>query len=245
MVSGIGALMLSVRPTLTYLETINIMRNSTTDLGATGYDNIFGYGLLRADLAVTNAINATLPVELLHLSASPEMDGIRVNWATATELNSSFFGVERSYDGSLFEGIGQVASVGNSQQTLNYSFLDESRQFGPRYFRLKMVDQDGTFAYSYVVQATMPWLTGSGITGSYWDQDAQNLSFNLMELNGKKADLMVLDLSGRTLYRSTADVQSPQQQISLHLPGLASGAYILMVNTPGTERLHQKFAVVR
>lgn len=51
-VAGVAALMLSVRPDLTTEEVKNALQNTATDLGTSGYDTTYGYGLVNAYAAV-------------------------------------------------------------------------------------------------------------------------------------------------------------------------------------------------
>jgi subtilisin family serine protease len=51
-VSGVAALMLSLNPNLTEAEVRTILQNTATDMGATGFDNDFGFGRLNARAAL-------------------------------------------------------------------------------------------------------------------------------------------------------------------------------------------------
>jgi len=51
-VSGVAALMLSVNPFLTEAEVRTTLQQTATDMGATGFDNTFGYGRVNAHAAV-------------------------------------------------------------------------------------------------------------------------------------------------------------------------------------------------
>jgi wprA g.p.. Serine peptidase. MEROPS family S08A len=55
-VSGVAALVFSVRPSLTNSMVRTILRNSTFDLGSPGWDMYYGYGMICAHCAVLNAI---------------------------------------------------------------------------------------------------------------------------------------------------------------------------------------------
>ena len=76
-----------------------------------------------------------------------------LEWTTDTEINSYYFSVERTSDLSeSFEEIGKVQAVGNSSSTNYYDFDDTSVfESGTYYYRLRMVDLDGTYSYSKVV----------------------------------------------------------------------------------------------
>jgi serine protease len=51
-VAGVAALLLSVHPTLTPGEVRRAMDSTATDLGRTGYDHHYGFGLVDACAAV-------------------------------------------------------------------------------------------------------------------------------------------------------------------------------------------------
>ncbi len=64
-VAGIAALMFAVNPDLTPAQVETILKSTTIDLGAPGKDNIFGHGLVQADLAVQAAQGAASTEPLL------------------------------------------------------------------------------------------------------------------------------------------------------------------------------------
>jgi hypothetical protein len=94
-----------------------------------------------------------LPVELTNLSALVTYAGNTIKWTTASELASDYFVIQRSEDGNLFTEIGTVDANGNSSAQNDYDFLD--RDFGSTlvYYRIKMVDLDGTEKLSPIVSA--------------------------------------------------------------------------------------------
>jgi Pregnancy-associated plasma protein-A/GEVED domain len=90
-------------------------------------------------------LQAALPVELVTFRGEVE-DNQRTNlqWATATETNSSHFIVERSKDLKNYETIGQVDAKGNSDTYATYRLTDYKPTFGVNYYRLTQVDLDQT-----------------------------------------------------------------------------------------------------
>jgi len=54
-VVGIAALIMSANPALTNMQVEKILKNTATDLGKTGYDTTFGFGLVNASRAVEAA----------------------------------------------------------------------------------------------------------------------------------------------------------------------------------------------
>lgn len=58
-VAGLAALILSANPSLTSDQVTDIITSTASDLGTSGWDPTFGYGRIRADLAVQKAVGAT------------------------------------------------------------------------------------------------------------------------------------------------------------------------------------------
>ncbi|MGG7665527.1 T9SS type A sorting domain-containing protein [Dyadobacter sp. BHUBP1] len=110
-------------------------------------------GASSTPVAYTIATEFALPVTLISFEASAEMNTVHLAWATASEENSRGFEIERSINASDWTKIGFVASQSSetgSASRLDYDFTDASTRKGISYYRLKMVDLDGTFAYSQI-----------------------------------------------------------------------------------------------
>lgn len=107
------------------------------------------------DISEGNSINISgiIPVELTSFSGMVTQDGIKLDWATATETNNRGFEIERATDGESFIKVGFVEGNGTSTERNDYSFVDRFnfRQNSVVYYRLKQVDYDGTFSYSDVI----------------------------------------------------------------------------------------------
>ena len=98
--------------------------------------------------ATTYLPQAPLPLTLLKFTASKynKVDVI-LNWNTAAEINTQSFTIERSTDAVYFSEIGSVNSM-NKNQVYTYSFIDTEPKNGINYYRLKMIDRNGSFKYS-------------------------------------------------------------------------------------------------
>ncbi|HUQ96349.1 MAG TPA: hypothetical protein VM010_01705 [Chitinophagaceae bacterium] len=97
---------------------------------------------------VTYGGNSTLPVTLIAFTVTPATNSYLVKWTTAEEQNVAYFEVQRSNDGASWKSIATVFSGGKSAN--EYSFTDKSAAMGYAQFRIKEVDQSGTFTYSVV-----------------------------------------------------------------------------------------------
>jgi len=103
-------------------------------------------------LYVQATYSAALPLKLISFSARRSSDNtIHLEWASANELNTSQFEIERSADGRSFQTIGTVSARGTGSDS--YGFSDSTIQSLTNiYYRLKMVDIDAKFTYSSIVK---------------------------------------------------------------------------------------------
>ncbi|MEO8067374.1 MAG: M36 family metallopeptidase [Flavobacteriales bacterium] len=133
--------------------------------------------------------DSSLPVELVDISATAEQAGIVVAWATASENNSERYDVERSADGDGWAIIGSQAAAGNSLARNEYSFLDATPETGVNYYRLRMIDLDGSQERSSTVSAE--WKSGAPLSypnpsnGGFWVSATANDQIEILDALGQ------------------------------------------------------------
>ena len=123
-------------------------------------------------VAVDQSEMGPLPVELTSFSANFLTDSVELNWQTATEVNNYGFEVQRQYQVSSseyqdksWEKIGFVLGHGTTNSPKQYSFTDSlNLTLNPNLtlinYRLKQIDNDGTFAYSKIITVDLSQVTG-------------------------------------------------------------------------------------
>lgn len=89
-----------------------------------------------------------LPITLTSFQGNLADGVVKLSWITSRETNGSHFVVEKSIDGTTYTAIGQVKAGAASRQ---YSFTDNTPLSKQNYYRLKMVDADGNYNYSRIV----------------------------------------------------------------------------------------------
>ena len=120
--------------------------------------SIDGIRIAKSTVSSANAwsfLNAgAVPVELTSFSASVAKGAVNLSWKTATEVNNMGFNVERSANKSDWTKIAFVQGNQTSTSTIAYSYVDKSvSNAGKYYYRLKQIDNDGSFKYSSIVEA--------------------------------------------------------------------------------------------
>ncbi len=99
---------------------------------------------------------APLPVELLSFNAIYDHGRVKLDWATASEINNHYFIVERSQDAVHFTDLMRVQGAGNSNEVVQYLEFDDAPFEGTSYYRLSQVDFDGSTQYSQIVAIDVP-----------------------------------------------------------------------------------------
>lgn len=91
-----------------------------------------------------------LPVTLIAFNADKKEQTAELFWATSAEVNSRSFEISRSRNGKAWETIGNVDAAGSNGVTTKYFFTDNHPFRGENLYRLKMIDQDGSFTLSQI-----------------------------------------------------------------------------------------------
>jgi hypothetical protein len=131
------------------LDALQISQSSTTASPVAAYDGFRVATGLTADAAWTNLspAGASLPVKLNNFNAAKEGSNVKLVWRTEEEMNVSNYIIERSVDGRNYSVIGTVGA-GNK---INYSFTDLQPASDYNFYRLKIMNEDGTYRLSHIV----------------------------------------------------------------------------------------------
>ena len=96
---------------------------------------------------------ATLPVELTTFTVSKRGNTAFLQWNTATEINNYGFDVEKRAIGkSEWNKIGFIKGNGTCTEPHEYSFIDNFLAQGKYSYRLKQIDNNGSFKYSISIE---------------------------------------------------------------------------------------------
>ncbi|MEO7081141.1 MAG: T9SS type A sorting domain-containing protein, partial [Flavobacteriales bacterium] len=178
-----------------------------------------------SDANIINCETLILPVELLFLAAQQRENVVDLTWATATEKNSSEFIVERSTNAFDFTPIGKVAASGDSQYRIDYAFTDQNPLGGVNYYRLQLVDRDGSTETSNAVAVMF---TGDGSRVLAWPNPTRDRLNVGADLRGQNmVQVQVVDALGRLILRSEVLVESGQDRVEVDTQRLAAGSYMV------------------
>lgn len=176
-------------------------------------------------VAGSAVVTSTLPIKLLHFAVREQNGKAVLQWATSQEINSNHFVVERSIDGINFFEVTKVTAAGNSNNTVNYAYVDENAGKGISYYRLKQVDNDGRFTFSAVINVTVKGDSGNISIYPNPVKDRFRLS---LPAGISKGTLMIYDSRGVVMHRQ--EVTNGQY---VSAGGWSGGTYYAMVQASG------------
>ena len=162
-----------------------------------------------------------LPVSLREFKATKKGESAYLSWSTASEQNTKNFVIERTNDMlGQWESIGTVAAAGNSSVIKNYNFTDNNVLNGNNFYRLKILDIDGTFSKSET--KLVVFSNANQLVKAY-----PNPVINLLEVSGIEAGsvLYLYDVTGKLV--KTQKANGNKSQVAFN--ELMKGIYLLKV----------------
>lgn len=183
-------------------------------------------------------INNPLPVELTSFDGTCVDSRVELKWSTATETNNSHFEVEKSTDGVAWSMIGIVNGSGNSQETVQYSFVDSDISSTTAYYRLKQVDNDGAANYTNLVSAGCDIVDGTELV-NVWDNGTEvNLMVSSTVEGVYDVTLMDAHSKGMATLRNQ-QINKGITYLSIPKNSIATGVYMVRMHN-ATEQFSRK-----
>lgn len=164
-------------------------------------------------------VQVNFPVELKEFRVKKEGNTAVLEWSTAEEVNASHFDVQRSGDGRNWQTFTSVIAKGDSKTQTNYTVKDTDPLDGENFYRLHMIDTDGSSTYSVIRELRFeldPILV--------FPNPARDMLHIKTHNRSKIRQVVISDTKGRQFYR-TADKQTTQ----IDLAPFAAGIYIVEV----------------
>jgi hypothetical protein len=194
-----------------------------------------------SDFTGTDDVNP-LPVTLARFDAVKSGNDAEISWTTSSEINASHFEVERSVDNINYEPIQRLRSQGvNTNRSVNYSLIDQNvvRNTGANtvYYRLRSVDNDGTFEFSPIRRVSFVYNVERGSLAAYPNPFNRELTLSFQSDNEANASVAVYDIFGRLITEFTHAIAEGNNNIAIsQLQRADAGVYLVKVTDTTGER---------
>ncbi|HRQ52144.1 MAG TPA: T9SS type A sorting domain-containing protein, partial [Agriterribacter sp.] len=135
--------------------------------------------------------NNPLPVLLTEWEALPNKNSIVLQWKTPGETRVKGYIVEKSANGIQFEPLFSFIPAAKVYP-FSYQLVDKAPFYGNNYYRLKMIDADGSALYSGIIAAILPASTAVKV----YPNPAREKIFIKMPASSSISTLAVVNISG-------------------------------------------------
>lgn len=163
-----------------------------------------------------------LPVKLLSFTAEYAGTAHLVKWVTSEEVNTRHFEVQRSANGTQFETAGSAPPIGSPASGGTYSFRVEHPFTGNNFYRLKIVDLNGSVEYSSIVLLK----NDLGVQFSVYPNPAASMLNVRLSSTGTNLSVpaVLYDAAGKRVLQLTL---KPGLVNSISLQNITAGMYTL------------------
>lgn len=155
-----------------------------------------------------------LPVTLIQFSGESTGSGQNtLTWLTSDEKNFAYFEIQRSSDARSFEAIGSVAASEQGNALKSYQFID-NQTAGMNYYRLKMVDQDGSYQLSKIISVLNS--AENSVVGNFYPNPSSGQVFvDVYAEDTESWQIRVFDTSGKMIATESRILQKGMNKIAL------------------------------
>ena len=208
-------------------NTVNVVNQSGTFSVSVTAGTVIGFRVRATDNSYGDATftisgfsgpATTLPVVLKQFSATPKAGKTLLTWSATSEINTAQYAIERS-QGNDFEKIGTVLA---DPSTSGYSFTDVSPQRGTNYYRLRMVDKNGTFSFSPIKTVKFSSLNQLQL---YPNPASTTITIHLQSAGGGTEKLEVFNATGVLVQTSLISLNPGINRITINISTLPKNVY--------------------
>lgn len=231
--------------------TVNGTLNLNGDAATAGSGTVCGQGTANITGTASGSgwcfSNDVLPIKLISFDAElTETQNVKLSWATSAEVNNDVFILERSENGMSFFEIAQEPGNGNSQDRIDYSYVDAFPGNGLFYYRLSQIDFDGrSETFELVAIEIGENETGECVLTVIPNPCVPNCRAVLSDCSDPTIETYILDANG-TLIRKLIPVRTEDKGYSYDISKnnfLMPGVYV--VNSRSARLNTSKKIIVR
>ncbi len=197
----------------------------------------------------TSWSQAPLPVELTSFSAVPFGNKVLLSWATATEVNNYGFELLRFnntfHANKQWQKVAFIPGNGNSNSPKFYTYVDEPTGGNEFLYKLKQIDYDGSFEYSYEIFVKLELPKQIKLYQNYPNpfNPVTSIKFSIpdnADNSTKKIIIKVFDVLGKEIKTLADDFYYPgNYEIEFDGSKLSAGVYYIMLITENQKFINK------
>lgn len=190
--------------------------------------------------------SAALPVTLISFTATNDNnERVAINWTSVQEIGNSFYSLERSADAINFETIATLDGAGNSDQSIDYQFIDRLPLNGQGFYRLKQTDFNGQYEYSETLRVFIKETVEAASYKVYPNPVENGMELFVERTNPTSAQTVFVYqvINAKGMVVTTGKSDGTQSRASLKTNTLSKGVYLLRIITDHESHQTIRFIV--
>lgn len=168
---------------------------------------------------------SVLPVTLVDFVAAQKEQDVVLTWSTSFEANSDFFEIQHSTDGKHWLALGAVNANGDSKIERTYSYVHERPLAAEHYYRLRMVDNDGSYAFSRIRNI----LVENNLAIAFHPNPVADWLTIEMPDAQRLDNIKIVSKTGRVVYEANKSQFQQLPDHAINLKQLTAGIYVIQV----------------
>ena len=166
--------------------------------------------------------NCILPIYLTSFDGDNIKRNNHLYWITEQEINSSHFEIERSKDGINFNKIGTLNAININP----YEFIDENTFIGYNYYRLKMVDIDGSYSYSHTIALFADYDAEYRVHPNPFEN---SITYTYYSEHGEELEIFIFNIMGQVVHNELVKCETCTNTAHINVNDIPPGTYRLYV----------------
>jgi hypothetical protein len=218
-------------------NAVDHIDNDATSSGANAIV-VFNTNNVNHNFDIGFAPNSTLPVKVTGFTATPNNNTVSLKWHVENQQGIKKYEVQHSANGTVFTKIGEVTA--NNLNTYTYSLPHNTPVSGNNYYRIKIIESDGTF--SYTSKEKINWATAANVM--VYPNPVKDVLIVTVpnSLLNKTAAIKLVTAGGKIVLNKQVEKLNTIETINLG--AVPSGKYILQLTTD-TKVITKKVEVIR
>jgi len=155
-----------------------------------------------------------------------------LSWTAQSEINANHYEIERSENGINFINRGNVNAIGSPIKTQDYTYNDAiNTNASTLYYRLKMVDNDGSYIYSNIVSLKL-----NELNLTYPNPFVSNIKVDVVSQIEEVGHVKLIAIDGRIVNQFDVKLTRGNNSIQINnLEKLPKSTYTVEVSTSANK----------
>lgn len=162
--------------------------------------------------------------------------GNLLNWKTTFEEDIQHFDIEKSIDGVAYENIGTVESnTALNEDEKAYRFFDTKLGTQKSYYRLKVVETDGTSSYSQTILVNKQEPNQFAVVAYSSVMAKTNFDLTLDAVTEGQLEYALVSYKGELIYEEFQYIYPGLNEVQVSLEGYPEGTYKVKLKLDNEE----------